>query len=75
MASIESVTLDVAAPTAAEPVDLADPAPETAKTGFDPRELDEPYRYFLIRPRRIQAWHEANELRGRDLIRDGHRLG
>jgi hypothetical protein len=64
----------------AEPVDLADLAPETgdafaAKTGFDPRELDEPYQYFLIRPRRIQAWREANELRGRDLMRDGRWLG
>ncbi|MFG1681234.1 pyridoxamine 5'-phosphate oxidase family protein [Nonomuraea sp. NPDC049269] len=64
----------------AEPVHLADLAPETgdafaAKTGFDPRELDEPYQYFLIRPRRIQAWREANELRGRDLMRDGRWLG
>ncbi|MEV0591720.1 pyridoxamine 5'-phosphate oxidase family protein [Nonomuraea cavernae] len=67
----------------AEPVDLAQLAhlaPETgdafaAKTGFDPRELDAPYQYFLIRPRRIQAWREANELRGRDLMRDGRWLG
>jgi hypothetical protein len=64
----------------AEPVHLADLGPETgdaftAKTGFDPRELDEPYQYFLIRPQRIQAWREANELRGRDLMRDGRWLG
>ncbi|MEV4949071.1 pyridoxamine 5'-phosphate oxidase family protein [Streptomyces sp. NPDC053755] len=64
----------------AEPVDLADLAPGTgdafeAKTGFDPRELDEPYQYFLIRPRRVQAWREANELRGRHLMRDGRWLG
>ncbi|REE97877.1 pyridoxamine 5'-phosphate oxidase family protein [Thermomonospora umbrina] len=63
----------------AEPVDLAALAPETGdafatKTGFDPRELDEPYQYFLIRPQRIQAWREANELPGRDLMRDGHWL-
>ncbi len=61
----------------AEPVDVS---PETgdafaAKTGFDPRELDQPYQYFLIRPQRIQAWREENELRGRDLMRDGHWLG
>lgn len=60
----------------AEPVDIAELGPETgdafaAKTGFDPRELDEPYQYFRIRPRRIQAWREANELPGRDLMRDG----
>jgi hypothetical protein len=61
----------------AEPVDIT---PETgdafaAKTGFDPRELAEPYQYFLIRPRRIQAWREANELRGRDLMQNGRWLG
>ncbi len=41
-----------------------------AKTGFDPRELDG-YAYFRIRPQRLQAWREANELAGRDLIRGG----
>ncbi|MBD0839662.1 pyridoxamine 5'-phosphate oxidase family protein [Streptomyces sp. TRM68416] len=42
-----------------------------AKTGFDPRELATPYLYFRVRPRRIQAWREANELAGRTLMRDG----
>jgi hypothetical protein len=41
-----------------------------AKTGFDPRELTG-YAYFRIRPQRLQAWREVNELAGRDLIRDG----
>ena len=41
-----------------------------AKTGFDPRELTG-YAYFQIRPQRLQAWREANELAGRDLVRDG----
>jgi hypothetical protein len=41
-----------------------------AKTGFDPRELSG-YSYFRIRPERLQAWREANELTGRDLIRGG----
>jgi hypothetical protein len=64
----------------AEPVDVAGLGQATcnafaAKTGFDPRELDEPYQYFLIRPQRIQAWREANELPGRDLMRDGRWLG
>ncbi|MBV6698947.1 pyridoxamine 5'-phosphate oxidase family protein [Kitasatospora aureofaciens] len=64
----------------AEPVDTADLGRQTgdafaARTGFDPRELDEPYQYFRIRPQRIQAWREANELRGRDLMRDGRWLG
>ncbi|MBB5804610.1 hypothetical protein F4560_004378 [Saccharothrix ecbatanensis] len=64
----------------AEPVDIADLDPGTGdafatKTGFDPRELDEAYQYFLIRPRRIQAWREVDEMRGRDLMRDGRWLG
>ena len=42
-----------------------------AKTGFDPRAEPVRFRYFLIRPRRIQAWREANELAGRDLMLDG----
>jgi tRNA-Thr(GGU) m(6)t(6)A37 methyltransferase TsaA len=44
-----------------------------AKTGFDPRQLSG-YRYFRIRPQRVQAWREANELAGRELMRDGHWL-
>jgi Pyridoxamine 5'-phosphate oxidase len=42
-----------------------------AKTGFDPRRLAEPYHYFRIHPQRLQAWREANELEGRDLMRGG----
>ena len=54
----------------------ADIPPETghafaAKTGFDPRELTG-YLYFRIRPRRVQAWREVNELAGRELMRNGH---
>jgi hypothetical protein len=42
-----------------------------AHTGFDPRALATPYRWFRISPRRIQAWREVNELPGRELMRDG----
>lgn len=42
-----------------------------AKTGFDPRRLDTPYLYFRIRPERMQAWREVDELEGRELMRDG----
>jgi hypothetical protein len=45
-----------------------------ARTGFDPRALTTPYRWFRISPRRIQAWREVNELPERDLMRDGHWL-
>jgi len=52
--------------------------PETAdafaaKAGFDPRQLTG-YRYFRIRPQRVQAWREASELAGRDLMRRGRWL-
>ena len=30
-----------------------------ARTGFDPRALTTPYRWFRISPRRIQAWREV----------------
>ncbi len=45
-----------------------------ARTGFDPRELAPPYRWFRIRPLRIQAWREVNELPDRELMRDGRWL-
>jgi hypothetical protein len=45
-----------------------------ARTGFDPRALATPYRWFRIVPRRIQAWREVNELPGRELMRDGRWL-
>jgi Pyridoxamine 5'-phosphate oxidase len=45
-----------------------------AKTGFDPRQLPDPYLYFQIEPRRLQAWREANELAGRELMRHGRWL-
>jgi hypothetical protein len=45
-----------------------------ARTGFDPRALSTPYRWFRISPRRIQAWREENELTGRELMRDGRWL-
>lgn len=46
-----------------------------ARTGFDPRELTTAYTWFRVTPRRVQAWREENELRGRELMRDGQWLG
>lgn len=40
-------------------------------SGFDPRTLAEEYIYLRITPHEIQAWREANELAGRDLMRRG----
>jgi len=45
-----------------------------ARTGFDPRTLTSPYRWFRVAPRRIQAWREVDELAGRELMRDGRWL-
>ncbi|WP_405530027.1 pyridoxamine 5'-phosphate oxidase family protein [Streptomyces canus] len=45
-----------------------------ARTGFDPRRLTTPYLYFRVRPQRVQAWREADELTGRELMRDGQWL-
>ncbi|GAA0315033.1 hypothetical protein GCM10010302_62780 [Streptomyces polychromogenes] len=45
-----------------------------ARTGFDPRSLTTAYRWFRITPRRVQAWREADELAGRELMREGRWL-
>ena len=44
-------------------------------TGFDPRTLADEYVYLRITPQTIQAWREANELPGRQLMRRGKLLG
>lgn len=41
------------------------------KTGFDPSKLDTHYTYFRITPQRLQAWREADELEGRELMLGG----
>ncbi|WP_370416023.1 pyridoxamine 5'-phosphate oxidase family protein [Streptomyces fradiae] len=41
------------------------------RTGFDPYALGARYRWYRVTPRRVQAWREADELRGRELMRDG----
>jgi len=42
-----------------------------ATTGFDPRTLSAEYTYLRITPQEIQAWREANELPGRQLMKEG----
>lgn len=41
-----------------------------AQADWDPRGI-EGYVYLVLRPTRIQAWREADELAGRVLMRDG----
>jgi Pyridoxamine 5'-phosphate oxidase len=38
---------------------------------WDPRVGGETQRFLVLRPERIQAWREADELAGRTLMRDG----
>jgi hypothetical protein len=45
-----------------------------ATTGFDPRRQTTSYLYLRIHPQRVQAWREANELDGRELMRAGRWL-
>jgi nitroimidazol reductase NimA-like FMN-containing flavoprotein (pyridoxamine 5'-phosphate oxidase superfamily) len=45
------------------------------RAGFDPREESSPYVYLRVRPQRIQAWREENELAEREILRDGRWLG
>lgn len=42
-----------------------------ARTGFDPRQSASEMLFFEIRPRRIHAWREENELSGRLIMKDG----
>jgi hypothetical protein len=55
--------------TASAPAELADHY--ARQSGWDPRDEPAPYVYLLMRPVRIQAWREANELEGRTIMRDG----
>ncbi len=41
------------------------------QAGWDPRHESAPHVFVLLRPRRVQAWREANELEGKLLMRDG----
>ncbi len=42
-----------------------------AQADWDPRESGDRMRFLVLRPQRIQAWREVNELPGRTLLRGG----
>ncbi|GAA0518402.1 hypothetical protein Ade02nite_77930 [Paractinoplanes deccanensis] len=42
-----------------------------AQNDWDPRTAGDSYVFLLLRPERIQAWREVNELAGRTLMRNG----
>ncbi|WP_027942717.1 pyridoxamine 5'-phosphate oxidase family protein [Amycolatopsis taiwanensis] len=56
------------AASAAEDAALAETF--AAHADWDPRR-DPTYIYFVLRPVRVQAWREANEIAGRTLMRNG----
>ncbi len=69
---IEAI-LDDAIPVATAPPELADAYAE--QSDWDPRTgTDLPSHYFVLVPRRIQAWREARELPGRTIMDDGRWL-
>jgi hypothetical protein len=41
------------------------------QAGWDPRKSGDRMRFLVLRPQRIQAWREVNELPGRTLMRGG----
>jgi hypothetical protein len=54
------------------PASIADGYAE--QSDWDPRTAGGGYLYLVLRPTRIQAWREVNELPGRLLMRDGQWL-
>jgi len=65
-------TVEQVASTTDTEGDLADAY--AAQSDWDPRTAGPGYVYVRLKPVRIQAWREVNELRGRLLMRDGEWL-
>jgi hypothetical protein len=59
----EAISQDVVPPALADRY--------AAQADWDPRSAGGHHVYLVLRPDRIQAWREANELAGRTLMRDG----
>ena len=55
------------------PVTAAGAAGEAyaAQNDWDPRTAGDAYVFLVLRPDRIQAWREQNEIAGRTVMRDG----
>jgi len=63
------VELEAVYPVGDVPEEVADCF--VTQSDWDPRPEGDPYVFLVLRPVRIQAWREANELTGRTLMRDG----
>jgi hypothetical protein len=64
------VMIDATLEKTVEVQDEALGAAYVAQADWDPR-ASTGYVFLVLRPLRIQAWREANELTGRTLMRDG----
>jgi hypothetical protein len=64
--------LDEIVPIGAAPAALIEAYVQQAD--WDPRAVPDGLVVVALRPRRIQAWREANELAGRTIMRDGRWL-
>nr|WP_221376087.1 pyridoxamine 5'-phosphate oxidase family protein [Actinoplanes polyasparticus] len=49
----------------------AEGAAYAEQNDWDPRTAGEAYVFLVLRPTRVQAWREENELADRELMRDG----
>lgn len=65
-------TVERAESTAGTPAGIADAY--AAQSDWDPRTAGPGFVYIVLRPTRIQAWREVNELPGRTLMRNGQWL-
>jgi|RhiMethySRZTD1v2_1073278.scaffolds.fasta_scaffold13400_5 hypothetical protein len=63
------VELDAAYPVAELPDEIGEGY--AAQSDWDPRAVGGDYVYLVLRPTRVQAWREVNELSARALMRDG----
>ncbi len=64
--------LEAEVPLVDAPASLADRYVRQAD--WDPRDESDPYVFVRLRPIRIQAWREVDELAGRTIMRDGEWL-
>jgi hypothetical protein len=63
---VSDIHVDTAPPEVAERY--------AAQADWDPRSASGLFTYLVLRPQRIQAWREANEIAGRTLMRAGQWL-
>lgn len=66
---IEAALDTVLAASAADGAEVG--AAYASQNDWDPRVAGPEYVFLLLRPLRIQAWREQNELRDRTVMRDG----